>query len=190
MSNQVEISNIALIRIGARILSSPDENVKSARVISQVWDFVRNVVLEAHPWKFANTIKELAETTEPANKWDYAFTLPTECMVPLIINADEDAEFERVGDELHTNESTCVLTFTQLITNTGLFSAHFVDTMSYRLAAEIALPLIGVGSKGQAVRKDMMNEYRAALVDAFDMDDAQNNEKMVTRPLPWISARS
>ena len=60
-SGQVGIINLAMIRIGADIISAIDENTPNAIKANAVWTYLFNEVIQARDWKFAKTRIALAK---------------------------------------------------------------------------------------------------------------------------------
>ena len=77
--SDVGIANIALIRIGAKRISSLTEDSESAIVVNAVWQYIRDEVLSARDWHFAKVRVALAKNvTTPAYNFDYAYTIPSD----------------------------------------------------------------------------------------------------------------
>lgn len=75
----VGIANLALSKIGAKIIASVDENTPNAIKVKTVWDYVLDEVLQAKDWRFSKTRVELATiTTEPVFAYSYAYQLPAD----------------------------------------------------------------------------------------------------------------
>ena len=59
--NQVEICNMALLRLGHdRVIADLEEQSAEAGYLRAFWDTVRKSVLRAHTWNFAIRTVELA----------------------------------------------------------------------------------------------------------------------------------
>lgn len=63
-SNDYDIVNIALVRLGANTISSLAESTRNAVAANKVWANARDEVLEAHPWNFATRRAWLDEVEE------------------------------------------------------------------------------------------------------------------------------
>jgi len=53
MASKIDISNMALRRLGAETITSLDASTKIARIMKNIYDITRKRVLESHPWAFA-----------------------------------------------------------------------------------------------------------------------------------------
>jgi hypothetical protein len=77
--SQVGITNLALIKIGAKRITAMTEDSESAIVANAIWQYIRDEVLAAKDWRFAKTRVALAQNaTSPAYMFDYAYTLPAD----------------------------------------------------------------------------------------------------------------
>jgi hypothetical protein len=181
---------MALINIGSGQISALTENNKSARTISQLWGLIRDFVLAAHPWKFAAKITELSQlTATPTNRWDYAYQLPIDFLKDQRIGEPEsNLPYDIVGNQLHTDQEEAVLTYTYRVENVGLWPAHFCITFAYRIAQDMAIPLLGAAT-GSKIKNDMRNEYLLALRDAESHNDSQGYDRDVPEPTRWTEAR-
>ena len=66
----VSIANLALISLGADTIMSLDEDSKPARLINNIYEFIRDEVLRSHPWNFAIRWASLAQLSEtPTNEY-------------------------------------------------------------------------------------------------------------------------
>ena len=74
-----DICNSALNQLGASNILSLTEDSKAARICNQRYEFIRDSVFRAHPWKALTRRATLApDATKPAFEFDNAFTLPTD----------------------------------------------------------------------------------------------------------------
>lgn len=143
--NQVEICNMALMRIGHdRLISSLTEKSAEAGYARAFWDVVRRSVLRAHPWNFATKRVVLAMAGAGTGNWAYVYALPANCLRVLgvdLFDGGPRAPFEIRGKDLFTNQAEASLVYIADVTDENLFDSLFVDAMAYRLAAEISGPL-------------------------------------------------
>jgi hypothetical protein len=66
MASQLNISNLALLQIGEDVITQAQltaESPKPAKLCSNFWAYIRDEVLEAHPWNFA-------KKHSPLDLWD------------------------------------------------------------------------------------------------------------------------
>jgi len=84
------VINMALGRIGALRIVDAGEDSAQAIAANNVWDYIRDEVLEAGNWSFARTRKALVQNpSSPAFGYDYAYTLPSD-FLKLAENKEDD----------------------------------------------------------------------------------------------------
>lgn len=72
------MTNIALLRLGANVLTSINDTAPNAIKVRAVWDYVRDEVLQQRDWRFAKTrYTMVVSATAPLYGYDYAYVLPT-----------------------------------------------------------------------------------------------------------------
>ncbi|OVZ82190.1 hypothetical protein [Yersinia kristensenii] len=163
MASEIEICNIALSRIGnSRTINSLTEKSKEAGVCSLHYEPCRDAVLSDFPWNFAIKRVALADLGNPPPDWNFSYRYPTDCMrlieimVPGIryptasmrIPFEVGSDAEGTGKILLTNEHDAWLRYVGRVTDVNMFDSLFRDVLSWRLAAEIAMPLAAAGDLG------------------------------------------
>jgi hypothetical protein len=78
---KVGIANLALIKIGVDQITSFSDGSVQANEIDDVYDFARDETLESSDWRFAKVRVALVKnSTAPASRYDFAYTLPSDFM--------------------------------------------------------------------------------------------------------------
>lgn len=140
MASQIEISNIALIALGADPISSLSETSPEAVAINVVWDVIRKGLLRLHPWNFAIKRVELAQSsTAPSHGYDYRYALPTDCLKVIQVYQDDDYKIE--NGFVVTNNIRCQLKYVADIKDTSVWTSDFTELMAEKLKAELAFGL-------------------------------------------------
>lgn len=198
MASQVEITNRALTKIGeARILSLTDD-VEAARVVSSLWDIVRDAELRARNWNFSIVRTSLpALVAAPAWGFGYQFQLPSDCL--RVIQVDEffpgpsmsdyrnrsEAPYQIEGGKILTDLTAPLkVRYVSRIEDTGSWDSAFIEVFACRLAVEICERLTQSNTK----RDLAWNEYGEAIKSAVRADAVENPPE----PLPddsWMLAR-
>lgn len=198
MASQVEIANRALTKIGeARILSLTDD-LEAARVVSSLWDIVRDSELRARNWNFSLTRASLpALVTTPAWGFYYQYQLPSDCL--RVIQVDEffpgpsmsdyrnrsEAQYQIEGGKILTDLAAPLkIRYVARIEDTGSWDAAFVEVFACKLAVEVCERLTQSNTK----RDLAWNEYGEALKAAVRADAIENPPE----PLPddsWMLSR-
>jgi hypothetical protein len=86
-----------------------------------------------------------------------------------------------------SNQENASLRYTQVVSDTTLFSPTFVSTLAYMLASYLAGPIIK-GDAGMAVAKSM-REQAMAMLAVSRPSDANQGMQRVTQSTPWMIGR-
>ena len=151
MVTAIEIANLALGQLGAGPITSFTDKTVEARLARQYYPLVRDTVLEDHNWTFA--IKRVGPLTplsdKPAFQFEYAFPLPSDCLRVVLATWDKKQNYTRPQNLIFQVENNAIMTNMQpvyvkyiyRVASTLSFSPAFVDALTTRLAAEMALAL-------------------------------------------------
>lgn len=172
----VSIVNIALIMLGEATITSLDDDEKAARVASNLYTRVRDVVLEDHTWSDARAMATLALlTTTPT--WDYAneFQLPTDFLRMVRIDSPED-RWQIHGRKLLTDLGSVNIEYIKRLEDPNDMSTMLKEAISARLAAEMSLPMTGDPKRQEA----MWSLYKAKIDLARHTRSAQRNDEVIT----------
>lgn len=159
MTSVVAIINNALNIIGASNITSLTENTKTARVMNQMYENVRDDVFRAHPWNCLIRRAELAQdVTAPVFDYAYQYTLPSDpyCLRVLAFqNGSMTYPFENLvgqgnkpffvieGRKLLTDSGTARIKYVARITDPTQYDAGLVSALAARLASEAAYAITG-----------------------------------------------
>ncbi len=166
---QIGVCNSALIKVGAELISDITQTDRSARLLKNLWDHVRDQVLRDHPWHFAVKRVVLAPTgTAPAFDYDYAYDLPNDWIRVLRMD-DDHIDWILENGQILTNESTlnCIYIFRQ--DDPSLWDASFGEAFAWKLAEQIAYPL----TQSLALKQEMTKSYKEALSLARSMNGVE-----------------
>jgi hypothetical protein len=154
VTSTTQIANMALsgLGIGYQIADLDADSDAEAQICRLHFEAVRDTLLEAHAWPWANAQATLALVAEdPNEEWDYSYRLPSDCAAPRRIQSvlgmlDPNPEPYVRGDDpagglILTNASPCVLFYTRLVTNVALYPMTFVNALAFALASMVAEPL-------------------------------------------------
>lgn len=196
MPSEVSICNKALLHLGEDPISSLTEASKAARLCNQLYADERDFVLRAHPWGFAEryvTLAVLADVTPIG--FDFAYQYPSNCIkarnIYQPVAGSAPINFRPVANdglnrkEIWTSQEDAVLVYTVRITAVSLFDAAFIQALSYKLAAELAMPLTKDLKKFQA-----MIQVYAVYVSEGAKEDAEESADDSEVGNVFLNARS
>jgi len=184
-ATQVNIVNIALRSIGVKRISSMSDNVEAQRVMTDLYDHIRDEMLAIHPWNFAIEYSDtLAENADaPDFDYDYSYALPADCLRVIELEDAED-KFKVVGGNLFTDTEDPKIKYIKQVTTTANFSKAFVTAFAARLAAEACYSL----TNSRTLADDKRKEYELKLQQA-KVADAQEGTTEKLENCSWIDDR-
>ncbi len=182
--SEVKICNLALRKLGARLIESLSDISQEAVTCNLFYEQVRDSVLREHPWNFAAARVRLAKLVDaPAFGYAYQYQLPVDCLHLRQLNSPDD-EFVVEGDKILTNRDSASAVYTMKVTNPVLFDPSFVMSLSARLAAEMADDITGSTSRA----REMWTLYLNAMQSARLADSSEGREDEILND-PWLEAR-
>lgn len=184
-SSQTEVVNIALTILGADLITSIDDPVKSAILASANWNTLLDATIRAYPWNFAikNQVLSPESATPVDSEWTYQFTLPPECLRVLKTDlTDQDWVVE--GRNLYANSDTVKLKFLQRVDDTNVWDACFTQAFAVRMAHLLSYPIVQSG----ALKQNLWEDYRRILGEARTID-AQEGRLTQVEADAWVESR-
>tara|TARA_R110000822_G_scaffold225088_1_gene357934 strand:- start:2003 stop:2605 length:603 start_codon:yes stop_codon:yes gene_type:complete len=183
-TSEVQIVNNALIKIGASAILSLTENSEAARAANVIYEQVRDASIRDHIWNFAVTRVELAQSaTAPAFEFAYQYPLPSDCLRVLQMESSSMV-FKIEGRKLLTDEGTAKILYLSRVEDVNLFDPMFVEALSARLAAELAITL----AESNSLYQNMMEMYQRKLGDARSVDAQESGYAEVIADT-WLDSR-
>ena len=148
MATEVSICSNALRRLGDSPITSLTEDSERARLCNAFYEPSRDAVLRSHTWNFAINRANLAKlSTSPAFEYANQFALPTDPFCLRVLKMEfEDYEFKienlaGQGRVLLTDEGEAKIIYIARVTDPSLFDSMFVDTLTAKLAVDLAYPV-------------------------------------------------
>ena len=150
----LEIVNLALSRLGESPIASLEEQSPAAVAAKQQYDPARRAALRSYNWIFSLRRKVLTRLAVPVDGiYKYTYQLPADCLRPVRLIGESDrvppdeggaTGFEPIGNrQICCDEERAYLEYVADITDPTLFDDLFVESLSYRLAAGLAMPITG-----------------------------------------------
>lgn len=176
MSSDIEICNVALSRVAhTQPIVSFTEHSKAAELCAVLFAPLRDLVLSAFPWPFAESIAYLADIGTPAPGWAYRYRYPGDCLrVREIIQPGQRRSlsadmqipykigYDVGGKVIHTDQPDAGVRFTFRVQDSTFFDPQFADALAWRLAMDLALPL----SSKPDLQQFAAQQYQLALTVA------------------------
>jgi len=183
MSSEVEICNLALQELGAKRITSLDDDTKNAKHCKAAYAKVRDIELRKYVWNFSIGRVVLApDVATPAFDFDLQFSLPSDC---LRVIRPKDVDWEVSGRKILTSEGTILnLKYVIQVTDTNQFDINYIDVLSKALALKLTEVITQSNTKKsalQAMYKDAVKEAKHA--NAFEKLSEEPPEDT------WITAR-
>lgn len=182
MSSKIDIINLALANLSREPVQDLSESNREAFQLKIHWDTALSSVLRDHPWGFATRRNPLAALDETPIGFSYAYFYPADCVQARRILPMADAvalrlqskafpfEIGRSLDGRHkvilTDLPTAALEYTTALVPCEEFDPQFVNTLAWRLAAEISLAMHADPQSHQAA----IQTYSLQLQQAKAMD--------------------
>jgi hypothetical protein len=167
MASEVEISSMALNKLGAEGITSFDDLTNRSNLCRDFYPHVRDAVLRAYPWKCSLVQKALVhDAAAPLFGWSYKFPLPVDPYCLRVIEIEDEPDYAVKGRYIYTDESSITIEYISRITNPGLFDSLLKEAIEARLAAELAYPITRSNELGSV----MWSLYEAKLREARTMD--------------------
>jgi len=185
MATTVQIINLGLRSNGVKKISLITDNVESARVMSDLYEPIRDEMLSIHPWNFAIKYSDtLAENANAPNfDYDYSYALPADCLRVIELEDGSD-KFNQVGNNLFTDTEDPKVKYIAKITTTSEFSPSFVTAFAARLAAESAYAL----TNSKPLQDKKFEEYKVKLAQAKVVDSQEGTFSKI-EVSSWIEDR-
>jgi hypothetical protein len=196
MASEVDICNLALSHIGASAtISSLTEQSEEAFHCNLLYADARDSVLRTHPWGFAKRHLALSDMGSPPGNWSYRYSYPNDAIYAREIlqtdTAGDPIKFEIALSDAYnsrvilTDQEDAVLVYTYKVTNTLAFDPLFINALTWKIAASVAMPL----TRDHERLKMAHQMYIEAVSQAQTFDSNESHED-INREAAWITARS
>ena len=184
MTSIVAVCNRALSKIGDElIIISLEDGTKSARYCKALYTDTRDFVLRSYPWRFALKRYILAPLKQkPLFGYDFQFVVPSDCL--RVWKAENQQRYQVEGRYILADQNTFAFVGISRVEDATQFDPMFVEALSLKLAAELAVPLTASVSLKENLTKEFEQFVQQAKT-ASAMEGIQ--ERYVQQG--WIEAR-
>ncbi|OBQ52735.1 hypothetical protein [Halodesulfovibrio spirochaetisodalis] len=185
MRSAVSICNKGLQFVGGSPIVSLEEDSRGAQLCSQLYEQVRDELLEAHHWSFATRYVRLPRLPEkPPFHFASAYQLPADCIG--VRQLQDSKPFEVVeGRVLYTDSNPAKAIITVRVSDPAQYPAMFVETLARKLAAELSVPLMN----STKLEQSMYNKFLATFARAAAADGAEGVQQ-VHESDGWLHSRT
>lgn len=160
-TSQLDICNVALETIGCAPITSIDATVKGAITLKRAWPIIVDAILHENIWSFSlawdalTLLGESGEALGPKAIYAYAYSKPAG-FIRGVRMVDPLDSWEEVGEEIHTDTQGAIFQYVKRQSDVNLFPPLFVLALTYRLAAQICVPM----NQDKAKARENMEIYR------------------------------
>lgn len=165
--SEVTICSNALLMLGDSPINSFDESTSRARLATNLWEPVRDMVLRLHPWNCAVKRISLApDSIAPAFDWNYQFTLPADCLRVLSVGrSGAESDWLVESGKLLCDENPVLLRYIWRNESPARWDSALVWAMTIAMRAVFSQPVAASTSLEQLIRdqlQDVLKQARAA----------------------------
>lgn len=198
-ASETALVNSALVKLGEeRITSLSSDTSRRAVVARQQYPVQRDNVLRKYRWNFAIGRASLAQlATAPAFGFDYAYTLPDDCLKFIGIHDQHQSkanytataiihkiESQDTSTVLLCDEDTVDAVYIRQITNTLLFDPNFGEYLAWVLAADLATYL----TTGPEAFRRCSAVAKQALKEAKEANAFESTPEVIEAS-DWVDSR-
>lgn len=185
-ATQVSICSNALLMLGAKSISSMNEDNDRAQLASNLYESVRDMTLRSHPWNCAvKRVLLAADTEAPAFDYTAAFTLPSDWLRTLQVGEDGyEVDYKMESGKILAGGTSLPLRYIWRNTVESTWDAMLVHAMELQMAAAMAYPITMSTSKEDAAFKKL----QAFMRDARNVD-GQDDPAQTLGDYPLLQSR-
>lgn len=198
-STALSICNSALIKLGAKTITTFTDDRKEAELCSARYPLIRDNLLRGHTWAFAKRAISLTpDDVSDLPSWEQMFSAPSSvARIISIKDADDNTiEYELINGHIYADESSIIVRYVMKYDDVddGVeFPSDFGEALASMLAADICISL----TQTQALRQTYMDEFSYALSMARFNGAVERSDEVIiaedwtgSRSLPLVDDRS
>lgn len=165
----VTIANSALTKLGAKAITSLDDNTPEARACKLRYEACRDIVLRSHPWNCA--VKRIILSPlvgSPVFDFAYRFQIPSDSIRVLWLGDNID-EYRINGREILCDAAEVKLIYIAKISDPNDLDSLLADCISCYLAWDICYKI----TQSATLKGQLFNDYMYALRNARNIDSKE-----------------
>ncbi len=192
MPSKVGLANDALRLLGAKRITAFDAGTKNANIVNDIYDDVRQEMLQ-FPWNFATARAKLAQlTSTPAFGFDHAYALPSDWIYTISAhNNDRGSGTILFKEELLDSQNVLMsdaddvyIRYTMDLEDPNLMSAKFRRAFVTTLARDMCIAI----TNSNTLQDQLMKSAKKLLLAARSSDGIQSSPERRPRG-SWVNSR-
>ena len=194
-SSKTDICNLALCRIGAKVVTLAEitaDTAVTATHCNRFYEQTRDLLLRSNQFRFSRTRATLVRGSTPDFEYSYSYKLPTDfhTLISIYDSSEPDGVYKYKytieGDVILLNETTCDIRYVKNVTSVADFDPLFIEVLTLSLALELVMPLTQDLKLYQEVKYELFNEI---LPKARTIDKQEANTDGRAGKQNWNEAR-
>lgn len=164
----IEVAQRAMVLVGLEPLAGFTDATDEALVMNTLYEDVVEDCLAQHHWKFATGQKQLSRLTDaPLDRWDAAYSLPTEPAVMQVhtVTIDDVVQEYAIYERyiyINAGENDTVILNYMFRVDTTYWPPSFALWVIYRLAAILSLSVTRNADVGESYTKLAERQFQRA----------------------------
>ena len=193
MASETSIINSSLRKLGEVRISSRIDGTPTAEAVNDLFDDIRDELLRSHPWNFATARAQLSKGATPISGFDNQFLVPADWLRTLEVQNNKNGYGTAIYKmESHATDKNVILSdadelylrYVRRVTDANIMTPDFREAFSYRLAADLALPV----ANSNTLRQPMEDAFVKAFRQARSVDSIEDFPDSMPEG-SWIRAR-
>lgn len=164
-ASKINLISRALILLGEQPAASLTEDRYGVTVGSNMFEILYENELQSNRWRFACKKRALSRLTDvPLNEWQYAYQLPTDCLLP--IGTWPSSRYEIYGSRVYSDDTSLNMDY-MFKPDADALPAYFSLLMVYCLARDMIKPITESDAGVEVMHKKyVLQRDRAMYADA------------------------
>lgn len=181
-ADKIRLISDALVLLGEKPTDSLSVDRYGVTVGASLFERIYENELQSNRWRFAMKKRALSRLVdEPLNEWQYAYQLPSDCLLP--IGTYPSSQYEIYGDRIYSNNDEVELDYMFKPEITAL-PAYFTLLLTFSLAKNM-IKAITESDAGVQIMTSKYNSQRNTALFA----DAQGRPNKPIRHNPFVQSR-
>ena len=183
MSSKIDISSNALVMLGDAPINSFEDGGAGADTMANIYPVIYKALLTRTYWTFNRKKQKLNQLSQtPLNEWQFAFQIPTDSL--RIQKITPRGAYKKFSDFIYTNMNDIDADY-QIDPGESQLPDYFELTLTYKLAADAAIPVTDSVSKNELYEKRFKEQLIVALAA-----DAQQEPQTPIQDQPFTDVRN